>query len=134
VDRERGSLSLELVLVTPLLVLLLLFIVWTGRLGQAAADVRQAAAEGARAASLTGRAAATAAAQAAVAANLNAAGVDCAGVQVAVDVGAFAPGGHVAVEVTCAVDLADVASLGLPGARTLTGRSVQVVDTYRGGT
>ncbi|MPZ28975.1 MAG: pilus assembly protein [Micromonosporaceae bacterium] len=129
---EDGSLSLELVLVTPALILLLLFVVFAGRLGSASADVAQATAQAARAASLQGQpGAAAAAADAAVADNLNASGVDCAALDVAVDTSAFAPGGTVTVRVRCSVALADIAGA-LPGTRALTAESVQVIDTYRG--
>lgn len=132
--RENGSLSMELVLVTPALVALILFVVFAGRLGQASSDVTQATAQAARAASLeAGPAAAVAGAQAAAAANLNASGVDCAAVDVAVDTSRFAPGGTVGVTVTCSVALGDLIGAGLPGARALTATAVEVIDTYRGG-
>ena len=51
-SRERGSAAAELVLVTPLLFLLLLFAVAAGRLVQARLDVDSAAQQAARAASL----------------------------------------------------------------------------------
>ena len=48
----RGSASLELVLVTPVVLLLLLFVVCAGRLAEARADVDRAARDAARAASI----------------------------------------------------------------------------------
>ena len=51
-SRERGSAAAELVLVTPFLILLLLFAVAAGRLVQARLDVDSAAQQAARAASL----------------------------------------------------------------------------------
>ncbi len=132
--RENGSLSMELVLVTPALVALMLFVVFAGRLGQASADVTQAAAQAARAASLqAGPGAAAASADAAAAANLNASGVDCADLDVAVDTSQFAPGGTVGVTVACSVALGDLVGAGLPGSRVLSSTSVEVIDTYRGG-
>jgi len=49
---ERGSVTVELVLLTPLLILLLLFVVALGRLSGARLDVDGAAAQAARAASI----------------------------------------------------------------------------------
>lgn len=132
--REQGSLSAELVLVTPALVLLMLFVVFAGRLGSAAADVRQAAAEAARTASLhASPAAADAAARDTATANLAASGVDCAATDITVDTAGLNPGGTVAVMVRCIVALDDVALTGLPGSRTLQAEAVEVVDLYRGG-
>lgn len=133
-DTEHGSAAVELVLLTPALVVLLLFVVLTGRLGQARHDVVQAAGEAARAASLhADPASAAAAARDAAHANLNAAGVRCAAVTVNTDVGGLAPGGSVTVSVACTAALADVAVAGMPGSRTLHAQAVEVVDTYRGG-
>ena len=131
---QSGSVAVELVLVTPLLLALMLFVVFAGRLGVTAGDVRQAAGEAARTASMgqTSGAAATAALQTAEA-NLDAAGVRCASQSVQVDVGRLAPGGSVAVTVTCVADLAAVTVAGLPGTKTFTATAVEVVDTYRGG-
>lgn len=131
---ENGSLSLELVLVTPVLVALMVFVVFAGRLGQASADVTHATAQAARAASLQGRpATATASAQQAAAANLTASGVDCARIDVAVDTSRFAPGGTVAVTVTCTVALDDLAGIGPPVDRALSATAIEVVDAFRGG-
>ena len=49
---ERGSATLELVLLTPLLLLMLMFVVLLGRLGEARSDVDRAARDAARAASI----------------------------------------------------------------------------------
>lgn len=129
---ESGSIAAELVLVTPLLILLLLFVVALGRLASARIDVNGAAAVAARAASIArDPTAATATAQQTASAALAGDGVACASLNVATDTAAFAPGGEVAVTVTCAVDFADLAGLHIPAATTVSSSSMSVVDTYR---
>jgi Flp pilus assembly protein TadG len=129
---ERGSVTVELVLVTPLLILLLLFVVALGRLASARIDVNGAAAQAARAASIARdpESASSAAKQTATAA-LADDHVTCANLAVATDTSGFSAGGTVAVTITCNVDLADLAGLQLPASTAISARSVSVVDTYR---
>ena len=129
---ERGSVTVELVLVTPLLILLLLFVVALGRLASARIDVNGAAAQAARAASIARdpESASNAATQTATAA-LADDHVTCANLAVATDTSGFSAGGTVAVTITCNVDLADLAGLRLPASTAISARSVSVVDTYR---
>lgn len=129
---ESGSVAAELVLVTPLFIVFLLFVVALGRLASARLDVDGAAAEAARAASITrDPTTATAMAEQTASAALGGNGATCASLNVVTDTAAFAPGGEVAVTVTCTVDLADLAGLHLPGSTTISDRAVSVVDTYR---
>lgn len=129
---ERGSVTVELVLVTPLLILLLLFVVALGRLASARIDVNGAAAQAARAASIARdpESASSAAKQTATSA-LADDHVTCANLAVATDTSGFSAGGTVAVTITCNVDLADLAGLRLPASTAISARSVSVVDTYR---
>ena len=53
--------------------------------------------------------------------------------QVSVDTTALRPGGQVLVRVSCTARLSDLALLGVPGSRTFTATSVEVVDRWRGG-
>jgi Flp pilus assembly protein TadG len=130
---QRGSATVELVLLTPLLLLMLVFVVFLGRLGQARSDVDRAARDAARAASIARSTdAADAAGLAAAHDTLQSGGVSCRRLGVMVDTSAFAAGGEVAATVTCTVDLADVAELGLPGSKTLTSRFSEPVDAFRG--
>lgn len=129
-----GSVTTELVLLTPVLLLLLGFVVLAGRVGGVQQQVLAAADEGARAASVradpdSGRAAATAR----VEDNLADAGVACGELSVAVDTAAFRRGGRVGVTVRCAIGLGDVAFTGLPGKRSYEATAVEVIDAYRGG-
>ena len=129
---EAGAVATELVLLTPLLILMLLFVVALGRLAGARLEVDGAAAQAARAASIA-RDPATATAMAAqtAAAALGSDHVTCAHLTVSTDIAGFAPGGQVAVTVTCTVDLADMVGLRLPAAQSITSTATSVVDTYR---
>ncbi len=131
---EHGSMALELVLVTPLVLVLVLFVAFCGRITRTQSIVRDAAAAGARAASLRQQpSAARSDAEAAVLASLAGHASACASSTVRVDTSLLRPGGQVSVEVSCSASLSDLALLGVPGSRTLTARSVEVVDRRRGG-
>jgi Flp pilus assembly protein TadG len=131
---EDGSVTTEVVLLTPVLLLLLGFVVMTGRIGEVDGAVGHAAQQAARAGTLAGSAdVARSAAATTVRANLDHLGVDCTRLDLAVDTSRFRPGGDVTVEVTCTVALGDVAFTGLPGHRTVGARAVEVVDVYGGG-
>ncbi len=130
---DRGSVAVETAVVAPALVVLLLLVVFAGRVAQADGDVRRAASEGARAASLEQypESAELAAAES-VRANLSTSGVVCGRLETTVDTSNFAPGGSVTVSVRCTASMADVALLGVPGERVFESRSVEVIDRYRG--
>lgn len=131
---ERGSAAVEMAIIAPALIILLLVVVFAGRVAQANAEVRRAAGEGARAASLAQQpAAADAAARNAVEANLSARGVSCVELHVEVDTSRIAPGGEVSVSVRCVTTMSDLALIGVPGQRTFEARSTEVIDRYRGG-
>ena len=131
--RQDGSVTTEVVLITPVLLVLLGFVVMTGRIGEVDGAVVHAAHQAARAASLAGTPDA-ARTQAVTTANANLAdiGISCSRLLVEVDTSRFEPGGDVAVAVSCTVDLGDIAFAGLPGERTLDARAVEVIDRHRG--
>lgn len=130
---ERGAAATELVLVTPLLILLLLFVTFVGRLAGARSDVVGASRDAARVASLARtQVVAETDAGAAAAASLDDAGIECSSLDVIVRAGGFAPGATVSVDVRCTVEISDLALLRLPGARTVSSTSVEVVDRFRG--
>jgi Flp pilus assembly protein TadG len=130
--REQGGVTAEVAVLTPALVLLLLLVVYGGRLGQAEHDVTHATAEAARVASL-GRGNVTALARQTVTTNLTAAGVECRSLRVTVDGDPPRAGASVRVTTRCDVDMTNVAGLGLPRRRTVQASAVEVVDTFRGG-
>ena len=129
---ESGSVTAELVLLTPLLILMLLFVVALGRLSGARLEVDGAAAQAARAASIA-RDPATAVAMATQTATaaLGSDHVTCGQLTVSTDTAQFAPGGSVAVTVTCHVALSDLTGLRLPASESVTSRVTAVIDTFR---
>ena len=132
-SRRRGAVSLELVLMTPIFLMLLDVAVLGGRLSQAQSAVDSAAHAAARAASLQRTVAgADHAARTVAADTLPHGGSTCATMDVNVDTGSFRPGGVVLVTVRCDVALSDLAWLPLPGSRSITGSATSAVDTFRG--
>ncbi len=129
---DRGSVAVETAVVAPALIILLLLVVFAGRVSQAEAAVQRAASEASRAASLEfDAAAATEAAQSTVAANLASSQVVCSNLETDIDVTGLAPGGRVSVTVRCEAPMSDLALLGVPGQRTMSATSIEVVDRYR---
>ena len=129
---ERGSISVEVAVIAPAFVFLMLLVVYAGKVSEADGNVERAAAEGARAASLRQNpAAAIDDARAVVEANLAVAGVPCSQLDTSVDTSTFEPGGSVTVTVRCDASMADVTLLGVPGTRSFTATSTEVIDTYR---
>lgn len=130
---SRGSAVVELTIVTPVILLILMFVVAAGRLSQARHDVYGAAADAARAASMR-QSPATAAddARATAARSLVDRGVTCRSLSVSTDAGGSTPGASVSVAVTCSVGLSDLGLLGLPGARSVSATASEVIDRYRG--
>ena len=131
-DRDRGSMTTELVVLAPIVIVLLLLVVGLGRYAHGNQLVEQAAAAAARAASLTGTAAqANIHAQRAASGSLADAGVSCGGMTTSVDVGSFRPGGVVTVTITCTADLSDIAISGLPGTAAFTATGRAVLEAHR---
>jgi Flp pilus assembly protein TadG len=130
-DPDRGSNSLSLVILAPVVIVLLLLVVAFGRYAYSRQLVEQASAAAARAASLAATSGqAQQRAQSAAAASLSDAGVSCRGTSVQVDAD-FRPGGTVTVTVSCTADLTDLALAGVPGSTTVTSSSSSIVESYR---
>src|SRR3546814_15584850 len=130
----RGSASLELVLVTPVVLILLLFVVCAGRLAEARADVDRAARDAARAASIArDPSSAEDAGTSAASATLESGGISCRSLDVSVDVSRFTAGGTVATSVSCPVDLAHPPEPRFPGPPTLTAPPAHPLTTFPGG-
>ena len=133
---DRGSATLELVVLAPALLLLVGLVVFAGRITVTAGSVEQAASAAAREASLarsvsTARSAAAQAARAALAER----GMKCSALAVTTNTAGFAVRvgrpATVTTTVSCTVSMADLAMPGLPGSRTLTSSAVSPLDTYR---
>jgi Flp pilus assembly protein TadG len=133
---ERGSVSVELALLAPALLVLLSFAALAGRTQIAEGAVQEAARAAAREASLA-RDAATATTLAAAQARRTLAAQDlrCERTTVEVDTEGFQvpPGqpGDVTVSITCVVGLADLLAPGLPGSVTVEAAFTSPVDAYR---
>jgi Flp pilus assembly protein TadG len=133
---DEGSLTLELAVLAPALLILLAFVVAAGRVELAGGTIDAAARDAARAASLARSApAAQAAALATARRSLSDQRVDCRNLSVQIDTAAFsAPLGTpstVRVSITCVVPLADIALPGLPGTKSLRADFTSPVDPYR---
>jgi Flp pilus assembly protein TadG len=129
---ERGSMSLELALLAPVLVVIMLFVVMLGRLVLANQSVGDIAADAARAASTASSSAtATSAANDAASSELSAHGLSCAPLSVDVDTINFSAGGSVTVHVACTTSLSGLSLLRVPGSETLTAQSSAPIDLYR---
>lgn len=130
---ERGSITVEMVLLAPVFVAFCCLVVGLGRLDEAHGQLVGAASDAARAASDTRTAvqARTAAADTAQA-DLTGAGLTCRHLSVTVETGLFTPGGSITVTLSCTAGLGDVMISGLPGAKTITASASAPVDRYRG--
>lgn len=135
-DRGSAAPALELVLITPVIVLIILVGVATGRTGSGQSRVQQAAAAGARAASTQHTPTeADAAAQSVIADSLQDQGIDCQQSTVTVDASGMAtpPGqpAHITVTVDCIVTWSDLAIPGWPGSHTVTATAASPLDPRR---
>lgn len=129
---DDGSAAVEMVLVTPVLVLLMMFALVAGRVALARNRVTEAARDAAREASTWPTpAAATREGTERGLDSLNAGRVSCRQPLVVIDVSQLRPGGEVVADVTCTVALDDVLGLRIVGAKTFRARAVAVVDTFR---
>ncbi|MET8757547.1 TadE/TadG family type IV pilus assembly protein [Lentzea sp. NPDC004782] len=130
---ERGSAAAELTLLTPLLILLLLFVVFCGRLADTKLRINDVAHQAARTATLARTPSqATTNAQATASAALASAGITCQSLSVSTDTQGLKPGSTVTVTVSCSVGLGDLTSLGVPGSRTFQSSFSSPVDVWRG--
>jgi len=127
---ERGSLTVELVILAPMLMFMVLFGVHVGRLSEAKVQVQHAADQGARAGSLAAKSKMVSAATVAAENDLKLAGVSCA--KVSVEVGLVATGltNAVRVQVDCDVRLDGTELLGLLPDR-VHASSIEVIDEWR---
>lgn len=130
-DKECGSLTVEAVIIVPLIIIVLLFVVGAVRLVHSRSLIDQAADQAAIAAADAGPGSGDGiAAQEAAAAILKDA-VDCRDPVVAVAAGPGAYGASsVTTTVSCAVPLSDLVISGFPGHRTVTARATVPRSLY----
>ena len=137
-DPEAGNAALEMVILTPVLILLVCMVIAAGRVAIAQGSVDAAARDAARQASIARTPeAALAAAEASASAELAAEGLNCQPSIVADNLdAAFAmPVGQpasVTFTVSCTVSLSDLTVPGLPGHLPLSSTFTSPLDPYRG--
>lgn len=125
---ERGSMAVEVVLMTPILVMFTLLVVAGGRYVSIRADIEAAARDAARAASFERAPAdAEAAAQNAISAQLDAAWT-CEPAQLGGD---FVAGGVVEVRLNCRVSNDGLGLIGLGGSVPMNVSGAAPLDTWR---
>jgi Flp pilus assembly protein TadG len=130
---QRGSMAIELVLLTPLLVGFTLLVVAGGRFVGRQSDVDSAARDAARAASIERtEGSALAVAQTVADASLPD-GATCQPAEVVTNwpLPGSSQAGSVRVTITCDVSYSGLGFIGLPGSATLKGTSVAPLDQYR---
>jgi Flp pilus assembly protein TadG len=129
---DEGSLTVELVALTPVLFFLALTLVVFGRVTEAHQQVVESSRAAAQiAAVLPSAAAAESAATGAVSTGDLDRGHYCPSPTVTTDVSHFFPGGYVTVTVVCRVNLSDLSVPGMPGSTTVRASSTAPIDPYR---
>jgi TadE-like protein len=129
---ERGSLALELVILTPILVILMMFLVALGRLVEAQGQVDGAARDAARAASIA-QDYSLAQQNAQQATNSDLTGSAGCSAPPVVQFGGgtdLAPGGVVNIVIHCNVNLGYLSLLGIHASETIVGHASAPIDTY----
>jgi Flp pilus assembly protein TadG len=134
VDRDRGSVTLELVIFAPALIIMLLFVIAAGRIAQAHQAVEAAARDAARQASIArDPASARINALSSARSTLSHEGLSCPA-QVSLDTSGFSrPVGTpatVTAHVTCTVHFADLALADIP-TTTIKASFASPIDPYR---
>jgi len=130
---ERGTMALEMVILAPVLLVLFMFLLASGRYFQTGSLLESAARDGARGASQArslpqaqkevDQAVTTAMGQAVKSCKESASGTITT---------AFEAGAPLSVEVTCTINYRDLGLLGLGGDTTITKRFTSSLDPYRG--
>ncbi len=128
--KDFGSAAMELVLLTPVLVVLMLFIVFAGRAGEGMSELRHAADQGARAASQVARSRMESAARSAVLRDLRTSGSSCVNPSVSLTTDSTLDGSFVTVSVTCTIS-DDGLGLLRAGRRSIRATSTEIIDRFR---
>jgi Flp pilus assembly protein TadG len=129
---DLGSLTVELVVITPILLVMALMMLAFGRVSASRQEVVEASRAGAQAAAVMSNANSAqwgAAVDAAV--GISNRGHTCTNPQIVTDTSHFHPGGYVTVTVTCHVELSDVAVPGMPGSTAVQASATAPIDPYR---
>jgi Flp pilus assembly protein TadG len=127
---DEGSLTVELVALTPVLVVVAMVVLVFGRVADARQQVTEAARAGAQVAAVQATAAEAGRQSSASVLGLGLSRL-CTTVQVSTDTARFVPGGLVTVSVACRVPLSDLSMPGLPGSTMVRATSTAPIDPYR---
>ncbi|MGI8328690.1 TadE family protein [Actinomadura scrupuli] len=131
---DRGTMSLELVIVTPVFIGFMMLLAGFGRIVDVQSQIDGAARDAARAASVArgkdGPGGARSMAERAAVASLGGDGWCSGGPKTTVDVSDWGPGGQVTATVSCSVDLGDVAWIGIPGTKSMRGSATAPIDRF----
>lgn len=127
---QHGSVTVELVLLTPLLMTLILFGVYTGRASESLIQVRHAADQAARGASKVSRAQINSTALAVAQRTLANSGTSC--VDISIDTFVIRQGDNNAVRVAidCTINTQGLSLLGIQN-RRVSAVSTEVIDRWR---
>ena len=134
--RERGSATIEMVILAPAFMLIVAMLVMGGRLAIAHQSIQSAATDAARAASIERGPDAHDRGLAAAESSMREQGLQCAAPRVDLDTSGkeSAPGvpdQFVRATVTCDVALADLALPGIGGSRSVSATASSPIDVYR---
>ena len=123
---------MELVVLTPVLLVVLLTSLVFGRIVEARQQVVEAARAGAEAAAVLPTVG-TAQWVGTINSEIDLIGRThtCANATIAIDTSHFTPGGFVTAHVSCLVTLSDIGFPGLPGSTTVTASATAPLDPYR---
>ncbi len=128
---SSGSLTVELVVLTPVIALFLLVALGFGRYSLAREQVVGGARAAADAASVAGSAAQAQQAAIVAAMPVLQSTHSCVDPSVIVDAGSFAPGAIVRVSVSCHVEFSDLFAPGFPGTATVEATQEAAIGPYR---
>jgi len=132
VRSDTGSLTVELVVLTPIIMIVVLASLIFGRVTEARQQVVEAARAGAEAAAVlptVGTAQWVGAINAVI--DLIGRTHTCAHPDITIDTSHFVPGGWVTAHVSCLVLLSDIGFPGLPGSTTVSASATAPLDPYR---
>jgi Flp pilus assembly protein TadG len=127
---QRGSVTVELVLLTPLLMILVLFGIYAGRASESLIQVRNAADQAARAASKGSRSQMQSTAKQIADRALNISGTSCTKTNIETTVISQGQDLAVLVKVSCEIKSQDLSLLGTRP-RVVSASSVEVIDRWR---